>query len=301
MKLRLGTRESKLAMLQTELVAAAIHEKFPEIELEIIKFKTTGDKFLQQRLETIGGKGLFVKEIEESMLADRLDFAIHSAKDVPSFLPEGLDLIGALPRAEARDVLISRYESIAALPEGAVVGTSSPRREAILHHLRPDLQFRLFRGNVITRLQQYDDGKYDAVILAKAGLDRLGITREDFHVLPIEQMLPASGQGTITIEGRVGDEKNRIIEAITCEKTFQTMLCERSFLQELNGGCGDPMAAYAEIQTDVLGIETITVTGMLMKDGKLVQDDMVGARAEYATLGAKLAKALRDGTSTATE
>jgi len=251
MKIRIGTRKSKLALWQSEWVKEQIEKKFPEVEVELVKITTKGDKILDVPLAKIGDKGLFTKEIEEAMLRGEVDIAVHSLKDVPSKLPDGLTLIAFSEREDPRDALLScgKY-TLETLPEGATVGTSSLRRKAQLRILRPDLNIKDLRGNVDTRIRKLKEGQYDAIILASAGVKRLGWEREIDEILPVDKMIPSVSQGILGIEGREGDEEIiRIVrEAVNCETSEIAATVERAFLRTVEGGCQVPLGCYAEVK-----------------------------------------------------
>jgi len=248
MKIRIGTRKSKLALWQSEWVKAQIEKKFPDVEVELVKITTKGDKILDVPLAKIGDKGLFTKEIEEAMLRGEVDIAVHSLKDVPSNLPKGLKLMAFSEREDPRDALLSngRY-NLETLPQGAVVGTSSLRRKAQLKILRPDVEIRDLRGNVDTRIRKLKEGNYDAIILAAAGVKRLGWEEEIDEVLSPDKFIPSVSQGILGIEGREGDEEvERIVrEAVNSYESEVAALLERAFLRTLEGGCQVPMGCYA--------------------------------------------------------
>jgi hydroxymethylbilane synthase len=255
-KLRLGTRGSALALAQAKMTAdalAAAHQWGPDeaaARIETVIVKTTGDKVTDRPLADIGGKGLFAKELEEALFDGRIDIAVHSAKDLPSFLPPGLVVAGALTRADPRDAFLSpKAKSIHELPKGAVVGSSSVRRQAQLLAMRPDLKIVMYRGNVDTRLAKLAAGEVDATILAAAGLARLGRVDEATSILEPEVMLPAAAQGIVAFETREDDAASR--EAclkITHDATLMALTIERAFLQVLDGSCKTPLAAYAVAQ-----------------------------------------------------
>ena len=253
MKIRIGTRKSKLALWQSEWVKAQIEKKFPDVEVELVKITTKGDKILDVPLAKIGDKGLFTKEIEEAMLRGEVDIAVHSLKDVPSKLPKGLKLIAFSDREDPRDALLScgRY-TLETLPEGAVVGTSSLRRKAQLRILRPDLQIKDLRGNVDTRIRKLKEGQYDAIILAAAGVKRLGWEEEIDEILSPERMIPSVCQGILGIEGREGDsEVERIVrEAVNSYESEVAATVERAFLRTVEGGCQVPLGCYAVVNED---------------------------------------------------
>ena len=251
-RLRLGTRGSPLALAQAREVrarlAAAHAELEPEAAVEIVVITTTGDTVQDRRLAEIGGKGLFTKEIEEALLDGRIDMAVHSMKDVPTWLPEGLAIAAVLPREDPRDALFSaRGDSLAALPEGAVVGTASLRRQAQVLLARPDLKVVPFRGNVQTRLRKLAEGEVDATLLAVAGLNRLGLAERITAVLEPEVMLPAVAQGAIGVETRADDAKTRgFLEALNHRTSALRVAAERACLEVLDGSCRTPIAAFAE-------------------------------------------------------
>jgi hydroxymethylbilane synthase len=252
--IRIATRESLLALWQAEYVSTALQNAHPGLEVELIKMKSQGDKILDTPLAKIGGKGLFVKELEEGMLAGNADIAVHSMKDVPMELPEGLHLAVICPREDPRDAFVSNsYDSFDALPEGAVVGTSSLRRQCQLLTRRPDLNIKFLRGNVQTRLRKLDDGEYDAIILASAGLKRLELAERITQFLDIDIILPAVGQGAVGIECRADDpEINLLLAPLNDAKTQARVLAERAMNRRLGGGCQVPIAGYAELEHGVI-------------------------------------------------
>lgn len=284
---RIGTRGSALALAQaheTRDRLAAAHG-LGEDAFEIVVIKTTGDRILDRPLAEAGGKGLFTKEIEEALIDGRIDLAVHSAKDMPTVLPDGLALTAFLPREDVRDAFISRKaETLADLAEGAVVGTSSLRRGALAKRLRPDLSIVTYRGNVQTRLRKLDEGVVDATLLAYAGLRRLGLAEIVTSLIDIEQFPPAVGQGAITIESREDDDATRaLIAAIHDDDTAVCLGAERAFLAELDGSCRTPIAGHAVVDGD-----GIRFKGMILKpDGSEVHEiARTGARSEALTIGA---------------
>ncbi len=248
--LRIGTRKSKLALWQANYVKERLEGRGYSVELVLIT--TTGDKILDAPLAKIGGKGLFVKEIEEALLRGDIDLAVHSLKDVPMVLPEGLILGAITEREEHFDVLISREgKGLEALPEEAVVGTSSLRRQVQIRRRRPDLRVEVLRGNVDTRLRKLEEGLYDAIVLAYAGIKRMGL--EDRITQVLSDFIPAVGQGSLAIEVREGD--HRVLDAIAFLDHRESRLraeCERAFLRELQGGCQVPIGAYAWLEDEKL-------------------------------------------------
>jgi hydroxymethylbilane synthase len=291
--LRIGTRGSALALWQTNHVALLLKEKFG-YETEIIKIKTTGDKILDSPLAKIGSKGLFVKEIEVAMLEGRIDIAVHSAKDVPTEQPEGLVIAAFLKREDPRDALISKDgKTLAELPPGTLIGTSSLRRRAQLLHYRPDLQLVDVRGNVDTRLRKMREGQFEAIILAKAGLKRMGHESDITEVIDTGVMLPAVGQGSIAVECRLDDaEMLEVLKSISDYETEAGVKAERAMLRFLEGGCQVPIGAYGRIENGQLVLE-----GMIASlDGKRLYRDKIQGRPEEAemlgeTLGRRLYEA----------
>lgn len=254
--LKIGTRGSPLALAQAYLTRDLLKSAFPALKeegaLEIIIIKTTGDKILNQPLADIGGKGLFTKEIDDALLDGRIDIAVHSMKDVPTYLPPGTVLPCNLPREDTRDVFISaRYSSLAELPEGAVVGSASLRRQAQLLNKYPHLKVINFRGNVQTRLRKLQEGACDATLLAYAGLKRLDLADKATAILSTEDMLPAVAQGAIGIACREGDDHSaKALAALNHEDTRLAVVCERAFLTALDGSCRTPIAGLAEKTSD---------------------------------------------------
>jgi len=289
--LRIATRKSPLALWQAEHVTAALKAAHPGLAVELLGMSTQGDKILDTPLAKIGGKGLFVKELEQGMLEGRADIAVHSMKDVPVHLPEGLHLAVILERENPHDAFVSNdFDSLDALPEGAKVGTSSLRRQCQLAARRPDLQLLPLRGNVNTRLQKLDDGEYDAIILAAAGLIRLGFGARIRTELPPEQSLPAIGQGAIGIECRRDDTRiNALLAPLHHVDTADRVLAERAFNQRLEGGCQVPIGGHALLDGDQLWLRGLVGT----PDGnELIEGEIRGPRAEAGMLGTALADEL---------
>jgi len=247
---RIATRKSALALWQAEYVKAQLEHFHPGITVELVPMTTKGDIILDTPLAKVGGKGLFVKELEVAMLENRADIAVHSMKDVPVEFPEGLGLEVICPREDPRDAFVSNtIKSLAELPQGAVVGTSSLRRQCQIKALRPDLDIRDLRGNVNTRLKKLDNGEYDAIILASAGLIRLEMPERIQEFIEPEVMLPANGQGAVGIECRTNDEALKALLApLGCETTRIRVLAERAMNRALEGGCQVPIGSYAVIQ-----------------------------------------------------
>ena len=289
--IRIATRESLLALWQAEYVATALKNAHPGLEVELIKMKSEGDRILDTPLAKIGGKGLFTKELEEGMLRGDADIAVHSMKDVPMELPEGLHLPVICPREDPRDAFVSNScKSLDQLPQGAVVGTSSLRRQAQLLALRPDLQIRFLRGNVQTRLRKLDEGEYDAIILAGAGLKRLKLEERITEMLDVTTMLPACGQGAVGIECRVDDDElNLMLASLNEPKTAARVLAERAMNRRLEGGCQVPIGGYAELEHGV-----IVLHGLVARpDGSEVVRGSISGYPEVAEeLGITLAEDL---------
>jgi hydroxymethylbilane synthase len=256
-RLRIGSRGSQLALWQAHHISALLRERGHEVELEIIK--TTGDKITDVALAKVGTKGMFTKEIEEALAAQRIDLAVHSLKDLPTELSLGFEIAAITTRENPRDVVCSRlYKSIDELPRGARVGTSSLRRQAQLKAVRPDLDIHPLRGNVDTRLRKLEAGEYDAIILAAAGLNRLGKTQLVKQVIPAEVMCPAAGQGALGIEIRAGDSVTRQHLSFLDDAASRTATtCERALLSKLGGGCQVPIGALAEVRNGRLHLEAI--------------------------------------------
>jgi hydroxymethylbilane synthase len=251
--IKIGTRGSKLALTQAYMVQNKLNKL--GIHSEIIPIKTTGDKIQNRTLYDIGGKALFLKEIEEALLAKEVDIAVHSMKDVPAELPKGLAIVAVLEREDPRDVLISKHSNIATLPVGSKVGTSSVRRIVQIKAINPNVEILNIRGNIDSRLNRYLSGEFDAIILAYAGLKRLNITHQDFNIIPIEDIIPAVGQGVIAIEIRENDKEIfNICNKLNHFPTWQALHAERGFLETLQGSCRTPMGAVAEIKGDILDI-----------------------------------------------
>lgn len=288
---RIATRKSPLAMWQAEFVRDSLIALHPGLQVEFVKMSTQGDKILDTPLAKVGGKGLFVKELEVGMLAGDADIAVHSMKDVPVEFPDGLHLPVVCKREDPRDAFVSNtYQSIDELPQGAKVGTSSLRRECQLRSYRPDLEVLPLRGNVNTRLRKLDEGNYDAIILATAGLKRLGFEDRIKSKLTPEQSLPAIGQGAVGIETRVNDaEVNALIAPLRCEHTWTVVSAERAMNKRLAGGCQVPIAGFALLENG-----EIWMRGLVGRpDGSEMLHAQVKGPAEQAeVLGVQLAEDL---------
>ena len=293
--IRIGSRKSQLALVQTYWVQEQLQKSFPEMSFEVHTMSTHGDKILDVALAKIGDKGLFTKELEVGMLNQEIDFAVHSLKDLPTRLPEGLVLAAITERENPADALVlhekHKGKQIDTLPEGAVIGTSSLRRLAQLRHHFPHLQFKDVRGNLNTRMAKLDAGEYDALILAVAGLQRLGMGDRVHQILPKEISLHAVGQGALGIECRADDaELLSLLKAIEHPETRDRCLAERSFLRELEGGCQVPIGVNTEINDG-----NLTLTGIVASvDGqKLAQDTVTGVAQDAEQVGKELAQILR--------
>lgn len=291
-KIVIATRGSMLALWQAEWIKSQLKEINPDFEIELNKIKTTGDKILDVPLAQVGGKGLFVKEIEEAMLRNEADLAVHSMKDVPTDLPDGLHLSTITKREDPRDALIARegINSFNDLPQGAHIGTSSLRRICQILNKRPDLKISQLRGNVDTRMRKLAEGEYDAIILAAAGLKRLGYADKITEILSPELSLPAIGQGAVAIECRKDDEFiNDLLSKLDHYETSVCVTAERAFLKKLEGGCQVPIAAYAQLQNN-----NIVISGLVGSiDGKtLLKETMEGKPEDAESLGTALAEKL---------
>jgi len=290
-KLRIATRRSRLALWQAEHVAALLRAAHQGLDVELVPMVTEGDRILDRALAEVGGKGLFIKELEVAMYEGRADLAVHSMKDVPADLPEGMVLASVLERADPRDAFVSnRFPALDSLPQHARVGTSSLRRQCQLRHARPDLEVIQLRGNVDTRLRKLDEGQYDAIILAAAGLKRLGLDQRIASLVPTEASLPAVGQGVIGIECRAGDElTRRLVGALEHAPTRHCLEAERAFAARLQGSCQSPVAGFAELEGDRLRLRGLVGA----PDGtRVFADEARGAAAEAVVLGDSLAARL---------
>ena len=285
---RVGTRGSKLALAQTDWVINQLKCFFPEVVFEKKIIKTTGDKILDSPLSKIGGKGLFVKEIEEALLKEEIDFAVHSMKDVPAQVPQGLEIFCIPKRESPWDVLISEYPSLQELPVNAEIGTSSLRRMAQIKRLRKDLVIKPLRGNVDTRLRKWKQGEFTGIILAEAGIKRLNLQIP--QAKRITQIIPAVGQGALGIEVRKEDrETKKILSAIHCENTALCVSAEREFLKVMEGGCQVPLGAYAWINGKSLYIKGFISD---LNGERFYEASEQGSLEEAINLGENLAKKL---------
>jgi len=286
-RLRIGSRGSQLALWQANHISALLREQGHTVELEIIK--TTGDKITDVALAKVGTKGMFTKEIEEALAAGRVDLAVHSLKDLPTELPPGFEIVAITERENPRDVLVSKnYKSVEDLPQRARVGTSSLRRQAQLKALRPDLEVYPLRGNVDTRLRKLEAGDYDAIILAAAGVNRLGLTALVKQVIPAEIMCPAAGQGALGIEIRDGDTTvGQHLAFLDSAAARAATTCERALLNRLGGGCQVPIGAFAEVRNGRLHLEGVVAH----PDGSLVLRESRDGE-DAATLGNEVGETL---------
>ena len=288
---RIATRKSALALWQAEYVKAQLEHFHPNINVELVPMTTKGDIILDTPLAKVGGKGLFVKELEVAMLENRADIAVHSMKDVPVDFPEGLGLQVICPREDPRDAFVSNtYSHIDQLPQGAVVGTSSLRRLCQLKAMRPDLDIKDLRGNVNTRLKKLDEGQYDAIILAAAGLIRLEMPERIKSFIAPETMLPANGQGAVGIECRTDDETIKaLIAPLECQETRARVLAERAMNKALEGGCQVPIGSYAVINGNELYLRGLVGA---IDGSSIIHDEITGTVADGEALGHKLAQQL---------
>ena len=288
MKLRIGTRDSKLAVVQTELFVQALGRVRPEIETEIVAMKTTGDKILDRTLDQVGGKGLFVKELDQALLEGHVDLTVHCVKDLPAELNPQLPLIAFSPREDPRDALVlapGMEEADLSLP----VGSASPRRRIQLEKLFPGCRVEPARGNVLTRLQKLDSGQYGALVLAVAGLRRLGLENRVSRVFAPEEMLPAAGQGILAVQARA-DFDPSILSPLNNNEAELCALAERAFLQTMDGGCSSPVAAYARIQQG-----QIVLRGLYWDEQGWEIQQTQGPAEQGPQLARRLALAMKEG------
>ena len=289
--IRIGTRASLLALWQANWIKDTLEEQNRGVKVELIKIKTTGDKILDVPLAKVGGKGLFVKEIEDALLSNRVDLAVHSMKDVPTDLPEGLHIASITEREDPRDALLSRDGyTMMELPRNAKIGTSSLRRQAQILSVRPDFEINQLRGNLDTRIKKLTTKELDAVILAAAGIRRMGWTDKITECIPTEVCLPAIGQGAVGIETRIDDEAiNGLVSRLNHDPTSIAVRAERAFLKKLEGGCQVPIAAYAEIRGD-----KVKLRGLVGRiDGsEIIKDSLEGSVDRVEDIGEELAEKL---------
>lgn len=285
----IGSRESRLAVLQTQIVIAEIKKYYPEMDLKILTMKTTGDIILDRSLDKIGGKGLFVKELDRALIDQRTDLSVHSLKDMPMEVPKDLPLVAYSKREDARDVFV--------LPVGETtwdrnkpVGCSCLRRKIQFQALYPDARFKPIRGNVISRLEKLDNGEYGALILAAAGLRRLDLTDRISRIFTPDEILPSAGQGILAVQGRTGIDYS-FLNQINDEKSMWSALGERAFVRYLNGGCSSPVAAYSVIEKDEL-----MLTGLYYHEesGQFMKGSLSGPVKDAEAIGINLAIKLRN-------
>ncbi len=285
-KVRLGTRGSRLALTQSRTVARAIEESVPGISVELVEISTSGDLIRDVPLGPELGQSFFTKEIEQSLLDDRIDLAVHSCKDLATVMPEGLALTAVPPRVDARDALIGPPGGIAALPEGASIGTSSMRRKGFLAAMRPDLDIRDQRGNVPTRLKAVEDGRMDAIVLAVAGLTRLGLQDHIAETFDVEAMVPAAAQGALALQTRADDPDTvRVVHALNHEPSRLEVTAERACLRTLGAGCQAPVGAHARVDEGIVSLHAAVVS----PHGIVRAEDRAPA-AEAERLGADVAR-----------
>ena len=290
MKLRIGSRESRLAVIQSRMVMEAIRMAESSAELELVTMKTTGDKILDKTLDKIGGKGLFVRELDQALRDGRADFTVHSLKDMPMEVPEDLPLAAFSSREDPRDVLVLP-ECVAELDPTKPIGCSSRRRQLQLKKLFPQMDIQPVRGNVQTRLTKLEAGQFSALVLAAAGLKRLGLENRISRYFGVEEILPAAGQGILVVQTRKGMNTD-CLRLVHDEKTACCAKAERAFVRELNGGCSSPVAAHAVIEGNAL-----TLTGFYVSPDERIQrkGSITGSIVEAETLGKILARQLKEG------
>ncbi len=290
-ELVIGSRGSVLALWQANLIAKLLKEIFPSLTVNIKKIKTTGDKILDSPLARIGGKGLFVKEIEVALEKREIDLAVHSMKDVPTEIPKGLTIASVIKREDARDVVISANSvHLKDLPQGAVIGTSSLRRKAQLLNFRPDFKIVDVRGNLDTRLKKMAEGQFEAMVLAAAGLKRMGWLDRATEILPLEIMLPAVGQGTIAVETRDDDKEIlELVSQIDDKETRLAVFAERSLMKRLEGGCQVPIGALGQVSDNSLILRAMVAS---LNGEKLIRGEIRGESEKAEELGISLAEDL---------
>ena len=287
MKIVIGSRDSKLAVIQSEMVIDAIRAFDPGLDVELVTMKTTGDMILDKTLDKIGGKGLFVKELDRALMDGRADLTVHSLKDMPMEVSGALPLLAFSRREDPRDALVLR-KGLAELPEKPVIGSSSLRRKLQLEKLFPDAEIRPVRGNLQTRLRKLDEGQFDAIVLAYAGIKRLGLEERVSRLFSPEEILPAACQGILAVQGRAGYEIP-FLKDFDDEEARLAALAERSFVRTLDGGCSSPVAAYAEIHGG-----GITITGFYVDEKENQYTDRIsGGKYEGEALGRELALSMK--------
>ena len=291
-KLTIATRGSKLALWQSNYIKSVLEEQNPGLEVELNVIVTTGDRILDKALSQIGGKGLFLKELEEAMMRGEAQIAVHSLKDVPTELPDGFVLGAITEREDSRDALLSeKYENIDALPKGSVVGTSSLRRRMQIARLRPDLIIKDLRGNVDTRINKLKNGDFDAIILASAGINRLGLTNSVRYIysISLDEMIPSMGQGALGIEAINDPEILKIVSRLQDDFTMIATTVERDFVDSLNGGCQVPIGVNAVVNGEDISIKVI----IGLPDGsEILSEDMTVKKSNYKTIGREIGQDL---------
>ena len=290
MKIRVGSRESALAVIQSQMVMDAIRQTVPDAVLELVTMKTTGDRILDKTLDQIGGKGLFVRELDQALRDGRVDFTVHSLKDMPMEVPEDLPLAAFSRREDPRDVLVLP-EGISQMDPSKPIGCSSRRRQLQLKALYPEMEIKPVRGNVQTRLKKLQDGEFSALVLAAAGLKRLGLEHRISRYFSVEELLPAAGQGILAVQARKGTDTVCLAEVQDADAAC-CALAERAFVRALDGGCSSPVAAYAQVEG-----ERLTLTGLYVSADEAVvrRGVKIGEKSQAQTLGIALAETLKKG------
>lgn len=289
--IRIATRQSPLALWQAHFVKDALQKAHPNLAVELVTMVTRGDVLLDTPLAKVGGKGLFVKELELAILEGRADLAVHSMKDVPVDFPDGLGLVTICEREDPRDAFVSNhYSSLQALPHGAIVGTCSLRRQCQIKEARPDIVIKELRGNVGTRLAKLDAGEFDAIVLAAAGLKRLKLEQRIASFISPEQSLPAVGQGAVGIECRIDDERLlKLLQPLNHQDTYDRVICERAMNLTLQGGCQVPIGSYTELEGDQIWLRALVGE----PDGsQVIRGEIRGSRQQAERLGIELAQQL---------
>ena len=284
---RIASRESRLAVIQSMTLVDALQERYPQMQVSLLTMKTTGDKILDRTLDKVGGKGLFVKELERALRERRADLTVHSLKDVPMELAEDIPLVGFSAREDARDALVLPEGQTELVP-GLPIGSSSRRRAEQLKMLYPSYEVKPVRGNLETRLRKLDEGQYGALILAAAGLKRLGLERRISRYFTVDEMIPAAGQGILAIQGRRGEDYS-YLSCFISRESETVALCERAFVRELDGGCTSPICAYAEITGDKLLLRGLYYDEA---DGVCYKGKLIGDINDPSGVGTALAKEL---------
>ena len=287
--IRIGSRESKLAVIQSELVMDAIRAVRPDLRLELVTMKTTGDRILDRTLDQVGGKGLFVKELDAALLDGRVDLTVHSCKDLPMDIDPRIPLAGFTAREDPRDVLVLP-EGVSELDPAKPIGCASPRRAAQLRALFPGMAVAPVRGNVLTRLAKLDGGQFSALVLAAAGLRRLGLEHRVSRYFTVEELLPAAGQGILALQARAGEDLS-YLEGVLDADGAACALAERAFVRALDGGCSSPIAAHTVVEGGIITIDGLYVD----EQGRMRRDRLSGPREQGEELARRLAERLRGG------